>query len=221
MNYLIDTPFEVKDITDSGSFVGMGSVFGNIDLGNDVVAPGAFGDSLSGWATKGRLPAMLWQHRSGEPIGAYQAMTETRMGLEVTGRLAMKTQRGAECYELMKMGALSGLSIGGYSKNTDYNAKLDIRTIKQFDLVEVSPVTFPMNDAARVAAVKSIEEIGDLSGAELYLREAGGISRSEAKALISRIAAVARRDVGAAQDNSQELKTIANLLNQRTTLLAT
>ena len=71
-----------------------------------------------------------------------------------------------------------------------------------------------------MAAVKSIEEIGDLSGAELYLREAGGISRSEAKALISRIAAVARRDVGAAQDNSQELKAITDLLHRRATLMA-
>jgi hypothetical protein len=62
--------------------------------------------------------------------------------------------------------------------------------------------------------VKTIEEIGDLNGAELYLREVGGVSRSEAKALVSRVLAIARREVGRS-DESEELKAIAALLEKR------
>lgn len=219
MKHFIDTPFEVKSVDDAGMFTGLGSVFGNIDYGNDIVAPGAFSKSLAGWAQKGRMPAMLWQHRMGEPIGAYKSMQETADGLVVTGQLALKTQRGAEAYELMKMGALSGLSIGGWSDDYEYDQKKDIRTIKSFDLMEVSVVTFPMNDSARIAAVKSIEEIGDLSGAELYLREAGGISRSEAKAMVSRIAAIARREAERDQSgDSDEIKKALDLLSKRQAL---
>lgn len=220
MKQFIDTPFEIKSVNEAGVFVGLGSVFGNIDGGMDIVAPGAFGKSLQAWKAKGRMPAMLYQHRQGEPIGKYNRMDESADGLVLEGQLALKTQRGAETYELMKMGALTGLSIGGLPVDTDYNAKSDVRTIKEFDLFEVSVVTFPMNDAARISAVKSIEEIGDLSGAELYLREAGGISRSEAKAMVSRIAAIARREAGAAPETSAELKSITELLRQRTALLA-
>jgi HK97 family phage prohead protease len=215
----IDTPFEVKEMSDTGVFTGLGSVFGNLDQGNDIVAKGAFTQSLANLQAKGRMPALLWQHRQGEPIGAYKSLQETDAGLVVQGQLALKTQRGAEAFELMKMGAISGLSIGGFCTVDEYDSKSQIRTIKEFELFEVSVVTFPMNDAARIAAVKTIEEIGDLSGAELYLREVGGVSRSEAKALVSRLFAIARREA-AKPDDSAEMKAIAALLEKRTALLA-
>lgn len=69
------------------------------------------------------------------------------------------------------------------------------------------------------ARLKTIEEIGDLNGAELYLREVGGVSRSEAKALVSRFFSIARREVGQAKE-SEELKAIAELLDQRKAALA-
>ena len=39
-------------------------------------------------------------------------MEEDEKGLRVEGKLALGTQRGKEVYELMKMGAIDGLSIG-------------------------------------------------------------------------------------------------------------
>ena len=70
------------------------------------------------------------------------------------------------------------------------------------------------------ARLKTIEEIGDLNGAELYLREVGGVSRSEAKALVSRFFSIARREVVRASE-SEELKAITALLEQRQVLLST
>jgi HK97 family phage prohead protease len=177
------------------------------------VAPGCFTESLSDWA-QGPHAGALWQHSSREPIGAYTAMKEDANGLFVEGKLALKTQRGAEAYELMQMKALSGLSIGFMTREDSYDHKTGVRTIKKADLWEVSVVTFPMNDRARIGAVKTIEEIGDLNGAELYLREVGGVSRSEAKALVSRVLAIARREVGRSEE-SEELKAIAALLEKR------
>lgn len=216
----IDRALQVKEITPSGSFCGYGNVYNVIDQGDDIVTTGAFADSLAEWASKGRQPAMLWQHNSRQPIGAYTAVKEDPIGLYVEGKLALKTQLGAEAYELMKMDAISGLSVGYMTREDSYDQKTGVRTIKKADLYECSLVTFPMNDASRVAAVKTIEEIGDLSGAELYLREVGGISRSEAKAMVSRIHALARREAAPAPDNSAEFKALAALLERRKALLA-
>jgi HK97 family phage prohead protease len=214
-----DIGFDLKAVSDTGVFSGYGSVYGVVDDGEDVVSPGCFTESLSDWAKKGRMPALLWQHSSREPIGAYTKITEDSTGLFVEGKLALKTQRGAEAYELLQMKALSGLSIGFITREDSYDQKTGVRTIKKADLWECSVVTFPMNDQARIGAVKTIEEIGDLNGAELYLREVGGVSRSEAKALVSRVLAIARREVGRS-DESEELKAITTLLERRQAILS-
>lgn len=182
MHDRLDVPFKIKAVSEDGLFSGYGSVFGVIDSYKEVVAPGAFSESLSQ-----RTPALLWQHRSGEPIGVYSALREDQTGLYVEGKLALKTARGAEAYELLKMGAISGLSIGFVTRDDSYDRVTGIRTLKKVDLWEVSLVTFPANDAARVSGVKSIDTIASLSDAESYLRDAGGLSRREATALVSRI----------------------------------
>lgn len=183
----IDCAFECKAVNDDGTFEGYGSVFGVIDSYKEVVAPGAFTDSLSALKQQQRMPALLWQHRSGEPIGVYTEMREDNIGLHVKGRLALKTVRGAEAHELLKMRALSGLSIGFVTREDSYDKVAGVRTLKKLDLWEVSLVTFPANDAARVSAVKTIEAIESLSDVESYLREQGGFSKSQAVALVARI----------------------------------
>lgn len=192
MREFLDRPFEVKEVGDDGTFVGYGSVFGNVDSYLEVVAPGAFTQSLADLAAKKRQPAMLWQHRAGEPIGVYTRVTEDAHGLLVNGKLAMKTMRGAEAHELMKMGAISGLSIGFMTREDSYDKLTGIRTLKRVDLWEVSLVTFPANDEARVSAVKQIEAAQTLADIEGYLREAGGLSRSAALAVIARIKTIFR-----------------------------
>lgn len=213
-----DATFDIKEVTDSGTFAGYGNVYGVVDQGDDIVMPGTFAGSLADWSAKGRMPALLWQHNSRQPIGAYTAMKEDAVGLYVEGKLAMKTQQGAEAYELMKMGAISGLSIGFQSRTDSYDNKTGVRTISKGDLWECSLVTFPMNDQSRVSAVKTIEEIGNLAGAESYLREVGGVSRSEAKAIVSRILSIARREA-VPVDNSKELQALADLLKRRTEII--
>ena len=202
---LIDSAFEIKEMTDSGMFAGYGSVYGNTDQGDDIVAPGCFAKSLTDWAAKGRMPALLWQHDQRQPIGTYTKMTEDDNGLYVEGKLAIKTQKGMEAYELMKMKAISGLSVGFISRDDAYDQKSGIRTIKQGDLMEVSLVTFPMNDSARVAQVKSIEDLESLASVERYLRDSGSFSKGDALAIVSRIKSLSRSE-------SAEQKQVAAIL---------
>lgn len=211
----IDCLFDIKSVTDDGIFSGYGSVYDVVDDGGDIIAQGAFADSLSDHAGKGTMPAMLWQHNSREPIGAYKSIVETPRGLMVHGQLALKTQRGAEAYELMKMKALTGLSVGFMTRDDSRDQKTGIRTIKSADLWEISPVTFPMNDAARISAVKSIEEINDFKSAERYLRDSGSLSRSEATALVARIKSLAQRDSGA----DDEAKAVIAALSRKVELM--
>ena len=207
----LDFDCEWKATDDSGTFTGYGSVFNITDKGGDIVASGAFADTLAAAKTAGRLPAMLWQHRQAEPIGVYTSMEEDSLGLKVTGKLALKTSRGAEAYELMKMGALSGLSIGYRVRDDSWDRVTGVRTIKKADLFELSLVTLPMNDASRVSGVKAIEDLDSLSEIERHLRDACGLSKSEATALVSRVKSVISRS----DSGERELVAIAAALQAR------
>jgi HK97 family phage prohead protease len=210
----LDFGFELKSISETGTFEGYGSVFGVKDSYDEIVAPGAFADSLANHKQAGTMPALLWQHRSGEPIGVYTSMAEDNIGLKVSGQLAIKTTRGAEAYELLKMGAISGLSIGFMPREDSYDKLTGITTLKKVDLWETSLVTFPANDAARVQGVKSIETIEDLKSAEQFLRDSG-LSRREAVAFIGRIKSLGQRDA-----DEGEMQQIVEALKRRDTIFA-
>ena len=182
----IDVGFLVKAVSDDGVIEGYGSVFGVRDTCSDIVASGAFNESLAAHKAAGTMPAMLWQHRQDEPIGVWKSMDEDDKGLAVRGQLAMETVRGREAHALLKMGALNGLSIGFYSKEWQYDRETDTRTLTKVDLWETSLVTFPANQAARVTSIKSIEALESIRDVESLLRERG-FSKSEAVALLAKI----------------------------------
>lgn len=200
-------PFEIKAVRDNGTFEGYGSVFHVKDAHRDIVAPGAFTETLQKHRAAGTMPALLWQHRMDEPCGVFTSMQEDVRGLRVSGQLAMKTTRGAETYEFLRIGAVSGLSIGFQTKAESFDRKTGIRTLTKIDLHEVSIVTLPANDAARIETVKGIQTIRDAEG---VLRDSG-FSRSEAATLISRIKSLAPRDAG----DDTHLKTIFAALRKR------
>jgi len=206
----LDFDFEVKEITSTGNFTGYGSVYSIVDRGGDIVAPGAFTESLANLAEKKRMPAMLFGHQASQlPVGAYQSIKEDAAGLWLDGNLAIDTQLGGDLYKLMKMKALSGLSIGFVTRDDSYDRVTGIRTIKKADLWEVSLVNFPMNDAARVQSVKSIEFIESIRDAEKFLRDSG-MSRTEAVAFIGRVKSIGPRDAG-----EYDMRQIAETLKHR------
>ncbi len=178
--------FEVKSVKSDGTFKGLASPFNTMDYGGDIVMPGAFTKSLKEYKQKGRFVPMLWQHDRYAPIGIYPELEENDVGLDVDGACNMKVQQGMECHALMDQGALTGLSIGYTSIRDEYDEKTGIRRLFEVKLYEISPVTFPMHDDARVANVKGIESLADC---ERYLRDEG-FSRKEALAFIARVKAI-------------------------------
>lgn len=159
-----------------GMVEGYGSVFGNRDSYGDIVEPGAFADSI-----KGRKPKMLWQHSMADPIGVWDEVTEDARGLHMKGRLALATTRGKEAYELVKMGALDGLSIGFRTVKDEIDGA--VRKLKEIDLYEVSFVTMPANSAATITDIRSMSDAPEV---ERAIRAALGLSRKEAKAFMAR-----------------------------------
>jgi HK97 family phage prohead protease len=198
---------EVKANDDKGTFTGYGSIFGNEDQGSDIMQKGAFTKSLEQRpASKVKL---LYQHKTDEPIGIFESMYEDEKGLFVKGRLAMGTQKGREAYELLKMGALDGMSIGfradpdkqGYNEN-----KRGTRTLKEVDLMEISLVTFPMNERALIENVKASQK--SIREWEKILREVGSLSRTEAKIGAKALSeSLSQRDAG---DDNKQLATLIN-----------
>ena len=193
---------------DKGMFEGYASIFGNKDLGNDVIEKGAFMRSLRRKGAK--KIKMLYQHDTKEPIGVFDKVMEDQNGLYVKGRLAMGTQKGKEVYELMKMGAIDGLSVGYRvdSKGQSYDDKRKYRVLKEVDLMEISAVTFPMNPRARIQAVKSDMTVREW---EHKLREVGNLSHSESKVAASAVhKALSQREV----DKDADLLGIINATTQ-------
>ena len=203
----IEVKSEIKAESDDGVFEGYGSVFNNTDLGNDVIKGGAFKKSLQERGTKG--VKLLYQHKSDMPIGVFDEIREDSHGLYVKGRLALKTQAGQEAYELLKMGALDGLSIGFRvnPKEVSYDKRKGQRVIKEVDLMEISLVTFPMNPKATVRQVKG-EEIS-IREWENGMRDAFNLSRSEAKVAAKAVnQAFTQREV---DDNAEMVEAIKQL----------
>lgn len=181
---------KASDVAEDGSFEGYGSVFGgDPDSYGEVVAPGAFLESLAGLKAKSRIVPVLWQHRTAEPIGVYDYLEEDNHGLKVKGRLLKDdVAQAREAHALLKAGAVTGLSIGYWVRQASYDEKTGIRTLIKLDLVEVSLVTFPAKDDARVEAVKFKLERGQLPTKpefEKALREAFPFSKSQAAAIAS------------------------------------
>jgi HK97 family phage prohead protease len=181
-----DLQIKMDGVAEDGTFTGYGSVFGIEDSYQEVVQAGAFKESLKEIASKGRFVPVLWQHKSDQPIGVYDSIVEDDHGLKVTGRLLIdKVAQAKEAHALMQAGAVSGLSIGYWVRESSYDEKTGVRTLVKLDLVEVSLVTFPANDDARVEAVKfklSHGELPNLKEFEKLLREAG-FSKTQSTAI--------------------------------------
>jgi HK97 family phage prohead protease len=192
-----------------GTIAGWGAVFGNVDSYGDVIQKGAFKNSLEAWQSKrGKFPPMLLQHGGGflaggaddmVPVGQWTHMEERSKGLWAEGKLfGLNTDRGQYLYENLKAGELDGLSIGFSVKSLRYgdtSKDEPARTLTEIELWELSIVTFPANDRARITDAKS-----DLRTFEAWLRETHGYSKGDAATAVAGLKkydAFRRRDAGA------------------------
>lgn len=182
--------------TSTGTVTGYASVFGLVDRGGDIVAPGAFKKTIAAWKKRKQLVPMLWQHDSGCPIGVWTDLEEDEKGLKVTGQLLTDVRAAAEARALILGGAVKAMSIGYISTDEAIDRATGVRTLKSVDLWEISLVTFPMLPEALITGAKSDF---DPKALERLLRDEGGLSISDAKAAISVFRKHALRDAGSSE----------------------
>ena len=137
----------------TGLFTGYASLFGKRDASGDMVMPGAFAASIKKRGCENIR--MLFQHDPAEPVGVWLDIHENARGLCVQGRLDKNVQRGRELFSLLENGGLDGLSIGFKTITAKQDRATNTRHLMALDLWEISLVTFPMLEGARVSAFKS------------------------------------------------------------------
>lgn len=185
-------PFAIETLSVSeGTFSGEGMVFdtphptSSWRLGpdwQDLVKPGAFAETLAAHEKLGTKPLMLYMHERGNIPGVWTSVSETKKALKLDGMVSKNaiTPSGVPLLELMKMKAITGLSIGFVPTRVTLDEKAKIREIQAVDLGEVSIVDIPGQNKARITDVKR-----DVRSLEAGLRSLG-LSRTEAKTLLAR-----------------------------------
>lgn len=200
-----------------GAFSGYASVFDQVDQGRDAIAKGAFTASL-----KNRAPnaiRMLYQHDPDQPIGVWKTIREDDKGLYVEGQITRGVHRSEEVLELMRAGAIDGLSIGFKTKRARVNLTTKVRWILAADLWEISVVTFPLLESARIESVKSkrAPTIPSVRELERWLTRDAGLSRSDARCLMADgyHALSCKHDAAAPEPLAQTIRKATQTLNPR------
>lgn len=166
----------IKSLQADGTFEGALAVYNNVDLGGDQILPGAFTKTIQ---EKGNQVPLLWQHDPSKPIGTL-TLVDSPDALRVKGQLLMEIDDAKRAYLLIKAKVIKGLSIG-YDTIKD-SVSDGVRQLKELRLWEGSIVTFPMNEAAAITAVKRAgksaddsEQPGDFNStlSEVQLQDAG------------------------------------------------
>ncbi|MEX2902494.1 HK97 family phage prohead protease [Pseudomonas rhodesiae] len=185
----LEVPFELKAVDDAGNFEGYAAVFNNVDLGDDVILPGAFTRVKT---TRGGKLKLALYHDLTRLVGAAD-YTQDDHGLYLKGKVNLAVSYARDAYELMKAEILDSMSIGFNTIKDDFEERAGrrVRIIKEAELWEASFVPFGMNPAAQVLTVKS-----DIRLFENALRERMGLSQKEAAAVASLGYPALRRDGG-------------------------
>jgi len=183
-----DADYQVKQFTlelkavegEEGVIEGYGAYLGNQDRVGDVIEKGAFRKAIQKHNSGAMSVKMLYQHDYRKPIGVWNQMREDEKGLFVKGKIITGSHDGANAYALAKGGAIDGLSIGFVPLKWRIDSKSQVRTIEEIELYEISLVTFPANEKARIQSVKSDQLPKTVREFEKFLRDAG-YSQSESK----------------------------------------
>lgn len=179
--------FEQKVLTDVGDFEGYAAIFGNLDLGGDVIEHGAFEEIQTN--KNGDVVVLLAHDCSGMfggaalPIGSAKVFQDDR-GLRFKGKLVMDDPLAKRVHAHMKAGTLDAMSIGyDILPGGEQLLESGVRKLTALKLWEISPVIWGMNPQARIEDVKSARNIKTIRDFEKFLRDVGGFSNSQAKGL--------------------------------------
>lgn len=215
---------ELKFAQAEGTFSGYGSVFGNVDLKGDVIMPGAYAEVLK---AGGQVPVYVnhgWM-RGELPVGSWSDLKEDDRGLHGSAGLVMQMPSAVNAYWGVKSGLVSGLSVAIIPDSRSVERRSDgARVIHRIKAMkEISIVTDPANEAARVTDVKfsdDLEQIETVRDFERFLRDAGGLSKGAAVALVARAKVVFSQGDPGDTTAAKALREIEERLQRISTRLA-
>jgi len=149
-----DDDTEVKGIVE-----GYAAVFDVEDSTGDIIERGAFKRTL-----KQKLPdnliKVLWNHKPDEPIGKVLELREDKDGLRFRIELVTEDNPPAKkVLSLIRHGVIDRMSFGFDSVKADWIEKGDHqmgRRLKEVELFELSPVTFPAAVGAAITGLKTV-----------------------------------------------------------------
>jgi len=176
----LDIVLDAKALDDDGNIEGLAVGYGDADHGNDIVVPGSV--QLEG---RKSIP-MLLHHDRKRPVGVWTEFKDQPDGLRVKGQFS-QTALARDAREDVKLGAITGLSMGFITKKHRFEGKS--RHLLEVGLHEISLVTVPMHNRTRILSIKDILGGGELPTVrqfEEFLRDAGGFSKSVAAAIATK-----------------------------------
>ena len=138
---------------------GYGAVFGNVDLGRDIIVKGAFSKTLM---DKGNNVYFLADHKyDTDNLLGVATVEEDEVGLMGSYEINLDLQKGREIYsqakQMQEKGLPLGMSIGFDIVKDEIDTKTQVRVLKELRLHEISLTMFPMNPKARVTDVKGMD----------------------------------------------------------------
>lgn len=140
---------EIKAAGDEWIVEGYASTFNDVDLGYDVVMPGAFDKTLG----DGHKISFLHSHDPRLVLGKPNKLRPDKKGLHGEFKIS-KTQLGEDTRQLLMDDAMGGFSIGYAAVDYEFAEAGDVRKLKEIELYEVSVVAMPMNPKAIITNVK-------------------------------------------------------------------
>lgn len=143
-------PFDVKVSETPGRFTGRASVYGVVDFQGDVVMPGAFTRTLK---EKGGRIKVLNHHDASDVIGMAE-LTDSDTALMASGELVLDLVSAKDAHTRLQHKLIDGISIGFSLPPGGSVWDGNVRKLTDVDLWEISLVTFPACDFARVTSVK-------------------------------------------------------------------
>lgn len=126
------------------------------DRVGDVIVPDAW--TKGGLENFKKNPIILFNHNYSKPIGKAVEIEVDAHGLKITCEIS---ESAGDAYGLIKDGVLTTFSVGFMIKDADYNQVTDGYIIKDAELLEVSVVSVPCNQAATFSIAKSLESAED------------------------------------------------------------
>jgi len=159
MSKQLVTRFEMKDLDeDARTFSGLAATW-DLDLGGDVIEPGAFKRTLKNWKSSKRVLPLLDSHAGHSTVrssvGKLLDAEENKDGLLAEFQV-IDGPDGDEIFRRVKGGYVDGLSIGYQAVKVKYpeteteKASGVFRYLQEVKLHEISVVLWPMNTQARI-----------------------------------------------------------------------